>query len=523
MGRVLTNNTSFAYALEATETEGARGIGFLPGEDPGDGGGAISGSPTWKGIEPNEISQFGATISKVARNPIRRARGRQKGTISDLDSAVEFGADLTVDAALDFIEGFMFSNFSNDDLVFRGADAETTGDTYAVPSLSAASAAKLQFSTGEIATYLFASGYAIAGNNGLKTLDTAAVTSGTSVAVAENLVDETAPASARLEIAGAQLGDGEMDLTVAAAVDSVSGRIGTLTFDNVNPQSLGLTVGQIVYVRMTSVIKGYARLTAIGSATLTLDRMDDALVASAPTGATTDIFFGQFVRDVASDNSEFLERSFQFEGAYPGLAANGIDTEYEYAKGNFCSTLAIASELSDKTVFTAAFIGTDTDPPTGSRKTNAGSALVPLGTTAFSTVSDFARLRVFDVDEDGLTTNFKTIEVTIDNNISPEKVLNNLGAKFINFGNFFVDISTQVLFEDGNVLDRIRNNTTVALDMILKNDNGALAFSIPTMTLGDGSKELPVNETVLMNVTAEAFEDPVTGTSLGISFIPSVP
>jgi hypothetical protein len=30
MGRVLTNNTSFRYAIEGTETAGSRAIGFLP-------------------------------------------------------------------------------------------------------------------------------------------------------------------------------------------------------------------------------------------------------------------------------------------------------------------------------------------------------------------------------------------------------------------------------------------------------------------------------------------------------------
>ena len=378
MGRVLTNNSSFAYALEATETEGSRGIGFLPGEDPGDGGGAIAGTPTWELLEPNEIGVFGSTIETVARNPIRRARGRLKGAISNLESSVEFDHDLTKAGFLAFMEGFMFSSFTNVDLIFRAANATVTTDVYTVPALSAAQAAILQ-SDVNIDTLLFASGYAIAANNGLKVLDTDPVTTDTTLAVAETLATETAPANARLEIAGQQLADGEMDLTVVAAVPDVSGRIGTLNFDNVDPSTFGLTVGQFVFVEMTSVIKGYARVTAIDGAggTITIDRMDAALVTSAPTGAVTRLFYGQFLRDVASDNANFLQRSFQFEGDYPGLAANGIDSEFEYAKGNFCSTINITSELNDKTVFGVAFIGTDTDAPTGTRKTNAASALNP--------------------------------------------------------------------------------------------------------------------------------------------------
>jgi hypothetical protein len=522
MGRVLTNNTSFAFAREATETAGSRGIGFLPGEDPGDGGGALAGTPSWKTLEPNEISRFGASITTVARSPIRPQRGRQKGTISDLDSAVEIGADITVDSFLDLAEGFAFSTFSNLDLVFQAADAETTGDSYAVPSLSVAQAAKLQ-SDANGDTLLFASGYLLAANNGLKTLDTAAGSTDIALSVEENLADETAPDNARLEIAGMRLADGEMDLTITAAVDGVSGRIGSLNFDNIVPTTLGLAVGQVVYVRMTSVIRGYARVTAIGAASITIDRMDAALVASAPTGATTSLFFGQFLRDVASADASFLERSLQFEGTYPGLADDGTSDEYVYARGNFCNQLTFDLNLSDKGTLTAAFVGTDTDTPTETRKANAASALAPLGTEAFSTVSDFARLVIQDIDEDALTTDLKSIQLTINNNVSPEKVLNRLGARFINFGNVFVDLTTEILFTSGDVIDRIRENTTVGLDLFLQNNDGAICLSVPAMTMGDGAVSLPVNETVLLGLSGEAFEDPVTGASFGMSYLPSVP
>lgn len=522
IGRILTNNSSFAIAREATESEGSRGIGFLPGEDPGDGGGAISGTPTWFQIEPNDVGRFGSEISTVSRNPIRRSRGRLKGTISDLNSGVEFDADLTKNAFFDFIEGFMFSTFNNSDLIFTAADVGA--GVYTVPALTAAQAAKLQ-SDASVDTLLYASGYATAVNNGLKVLAGDPATSGTSLDVAEAVTTETAPTNAKLEIAGQRFADGVMDLTVAAAVPDVSGRIGTLTCTGVDTSTLGVSVGQIVYVNLTTTVRGYARVTAIDGAsnTITIDRMDAALVDSSPTGATTDLFYGQFVRDVGSDSSNFLQRSFQFEGDYPGLAANGIDSEFEYAKGNFCSTISVSADLSDKATFSAAFVGTDTDTPTGTRKANAASALAALGTTAFSTVADFARLRIDDIDEDGLTSDFKTIELSIDNNVSPEKVLNRLGARFVNFGNFFVDVSSQIIFSDGNVLNRIRQNTTVSLDMYLQNQDGVIAFSISSMTLGDGTKDLPVDETVLLNISGEAFEDPTTGASLGVSFIPSVP
>lgn len=520
MGRVLTNNTSMSLAREGTETVGSRGIGFLPGEDPGDGGGVIPGSPEWKQIEPNDIGTFGSTISTVARNPIRRSRGRLKGTISDLDSAVEFDSDLTKDSFFDLIEGFMFSTFNNDSLIFRAADVGT--GTYTISAATAAQAGVLQ-SDANVDSLLFASGYTTAVNNGLKVLAADVATTDTTVDVVEAVTTETAPANAKLEIAGQRFAAGVASLAVAAAVPDVSGRIGTLTATGVDTSTLGASVGQIVYLIMEGTNQGFARINAIDGAsnTITLDRMDAALIAASPAG-TVDIRFGQFVRDVGSDQLNFLQRSFQFEASYPGLADNDVDTEYEYARGNFCSVLGISSELTDKSTFSAAFVGTDTDVPTGTRKTGAATALAPLGTTAFSTVADFARLRITDIDDDGLTSDFKSIELTIDNNVSPEKVLNRLGARFVNFGNFFVNFESSIIFSDGDVLSRIRQNTTVSLDLFQQNEDGVLAFSIASMTLGDGSKDLPVNETVLLNLSGEAFEDPSTGVSLGVSYIPSV-
>ena len=95
-----------------------------------------------------------------------------------------------------------------------------------------------------------------------------------------------------------------------------------------------------------------------------------------------------------------------------------------------------------------------------------------------------------------------------------------LGAKFINTGNFEVDLEAQLLFTDSAVIDRIRDNTTVTMDFILKNDDGVIVVDIPSMTMGGGDYELPVNESVLLNVTCQAFQDELTGNSIGVSIIP---
>lgn len=518
MGRVLTNNVNMAYAVESS-------LG-------------VAGS-TWYNLEPNEIGAFGATISKVARNPISRNRQRRKGTVTDLDSAVEFDADLTRSAFRDFIEAFVFANGVNVDVTDLSAVAavDTDADRYEISALSSAQADKF-----EIDTLIWATGFSNSGNNGLKSVSadiSAAATDYSEITVNESLTDESSPPTgARISFAGHRMAAGD----APSWTWNGSSKLATLSLSGVGTelQALGLTVGQFVHIgsiatstdtTITNAFQnataddmyGWARVSSFtDSDNVVFDKVDTALQFTDATIATdVDILFGEFFRNVATDNSDYLERSFTFEAEYPNLGSGSTD-EYEYAKGNYCNEFSLELPLTDKASLSFGFIGTDTDTPvsSGSRKTGADSATDPTSTTALNTSADIARLRVTDVDESGLTTDFKSLTITLNNNVSPEKVLGTLGAAYMNTGNFEVDIETQLVFTNSDVITRIKSNTTVTMDFILKNDDGVVAFDIPSMTMGGGEKEYPENESVLINITAEAFKDDTLGTSIGVSTIP---
>ena len=236
------------------------------------------------------------------------------------------------------------------------------------------------------------------------------------------------------------------------------------------------------------------------------------------------MLFGRFVKNVPVDDANFQSQSFQFEAAYPNLD-NPSGDRYEYAKGNFCNTAGFELPLTNKATVSFAFIGTDTEPPvaSGSRATNADSPLSPVQTGAFNTSADIARLRITELDETGLTTDFKSVTLNINNNVSPEKVLGQLGAKFMNTGNFEIDLESQLIFTDYRVVEAIRNNETLTLDFAITNDDGAIVVDIPALTLGGGDREFPVNESVLVNTTAQAFGDATYNASLIVSLFPFVP
>lgn len=514
MGRVLTNNTSLGYTIET-----ALGVA----------------GTVWFLLETNAISNFGADITTVARDPISRNRQRRKGTVTDLDSAVEFDEDLTLSSFRDFIEGFAFVTGINSDVTgLISTAAETTTDTYTIAAINATQAEKF-----EVDTLIWVAGFNTAANNGLKALDLDAVDTATSLAVAENLADEASPpANARISFAGHRVATVDVVTwtwsgAAKQATMNLTG-LGTLLIQ------LGLTVGENIHIgsilnagelvivnafenAAANDMFGYARVVSITADDVVLDKVDAALQFTDATDPATavDILFGEFIRNVATNSAEFLERSFQFEAEFPNLDVGG-GSEFQYALGNFCNTAAFNLPLTDKATVTFGFIGTDTENPVvaGSRKTGASAATNPNDTGAFNTSADIARLRITEVDEDGITTDFKSITMTLNNNVSPEKVLGQLGAKFMNSGNFEVDIEAQLVFTDGVVIDKIRDNETVTMDFILKNADGIIAVDVPAMTMGGGDREFPVNESVLINTTGLAFQDPTLGTSIGISIMP---
>lgn len=511
MARTLSNNFELSFTAESS-------VG-VAGTD-------------WKKLEPNSVGSFGANIQTVARNPISPTRQRRKGTISDLDSAVQFEEDLTLSSFKDFIEGFAFATAVNGDVTDLVSTAtDTTADTFAVSALSAGQAAKFAADA-----LLYAKGFTNEVNNGLHVVDISAVGTDTVINVATNLATETAPATARLSFAGYRIPAAS---TITWDWDS-SSKTATLgcTGTGTILTALGLTAGQFAHIgspdsngdvqnafqnSSANDMYGYARVVSISANAVVFDKVDAALQFDDLTdpAAAIDILFGQFVRNVPTTHSDYIERSFQFEGTYIGLDTGSADM-YSYAKGNYCNQVSFDFGLATKALISYDFVGTDTDSPvsSGSRKAGASSATNPLQTTAFNTTSDIGRLRITEVDETGITTDFKSVKVTLNNNVSPEKVIGTLGAKYMNTGNFEVNIESQLVFTNSLVVNKIRENETVTMDFIVKNDDGAIAIDIPSMTLGGGKVDLPVNQSILINTTGMAFQDATLGTSLGISIFP---
>ena len=531
MGRVHTNRLSFSYKAEES-------LGV-----PGNAG-------AWTVVEPNSFPNFGASITTVERDPISSSRQRRKGSVTDLDSTVEFDSDLTLSSYNDFISSFVFAKQTNDEVMNLNIEsiAADGANLYLITltaPLTAAQVAKLgEFSL--VAT----KGFANAVNNGIFTVDETPANGATTITIFENaansvLIPEVVTGRAELSLGGVAY-DETQPANAQWDYNELTGR-GTFT---VEPATLPvdrdltdyLTPGQFVYLGVRhngtgevnycfetndgQKVCGFARVISVGAKTFTADKLSEALKRDGVAGGIDEIAltFGSFIRNVPSvNNDEYLESSFVFEMAYPNLEADG-ETGYEYAYGNLCNTMAISLPLSDKSTVSFGFIGTDTPPPTDVRLPGADAPNSPIYTEAFNTSADIGRLTINKDDGTSLTTDFKSATLTLSNNVSPEKVLGSLGARFMNTGNFEVSLEAEVLFTDPGVVESIRNNETVSFDVIMtNNDNGAIVIDVPSMTMGDGSRNFPVNETVTLTTTGSAFEDATLGTSIGTSFIAQLP
>ena len=530
MGRVLTNNVQLSvFEEDSLGTAGTSGVT----------------------LEPNTLGTFGATISTIVRNPIQASRQRKKGTITDLDSSAEFEHDLGYDVLKRMMRGFMFAKGLNEDLQdIKASVLAVDGSnnvTLTIPPLAAGVNTKLA-----VTSLVWIDSSATAGNNGLVSIRTAPADQATSLVLGADLGAGSAgeaATDARVSLCGTRIGSSVATTCTWDADNNTLTIAGTAM--GTQATTAGLQVGQLVHIgsiprhggaiqnafhgttssATPNEIYGYGRVKSTSAGGFVLDKVDSTLKFSGtnaentmPTddisATTIDVIFGDFVRPQTAGSANYLEQSYTFELLHPNLgdgSEGSTASSYVYSVGNFCNTIGISLPLNDKATISFAFIGTDTKVPTTARGSVPGSL---TRTEAMNTTNDIARLRLQELDEDGISTDFKSLTFNINNNVSPEKVIANLGARFMNTGEFAISIETQLLFTDPGVLTAIRDNETVTMDFILKNNEGVLGFDIPGMTLGDGSREYPENESVLVNITAETFEDPIFNSAFSFSTIP---
>lgn len=454
----------------------------------------VSGT-LWTVQQPNEISSYSADITKTQRTPISTDRSARKGTVTNVEVAPGFQTDITLDTFHYWGDGFLYSKW-----VGAGAiDIDVTSvdaDSYNVATMGAALAA---------GTLVYATGFTLAANNGLKTVGASSTT--TEIMVSGLTVEASPPVEARLYVVG----------HVAAAGDIAINSNGQLTSTTLDFTTLGLVPGQYVYIDgfTQAVTSKMARVTIIDENTLTLSNSE--FTTEAGTGKTVRLFVSSFVRNVPVDSADFLKTEYTMEARY-----NTTPVIYEYARAVAANQMTINAPLTEKMTMDLTFVAQDLSEPVETPLPGAGYAEF-VANEAYNTVTNLNRVRLTGIDESGLSTYLKDVTVTINNNVSGENVLGVMGAAFTNIGNLEITMDTETVMTDGSVLAAIRNNATVNFELAGVNGDGAFVVNIPAMTLGDGSKNLATGEKVKVTVSGTAHEEETIGYMVGFSLFPYLP
>lgn len=509
MAVVATNQTSFSFAIEETENLGqGNGLGVLPA------------SPEWVELQPDEIPSFGRENTTTQRNPISKNRQPLEPILTDGDVSAEINSDLTVSSFQNFIEATFFSRGTNSDLIFRAADATSTG--YAIEEATPSQASKLQYTLGGPISLVRASNYSGQGNSGIKELSADVLVSDTEIQVA-GLSAEAAPRNSSVEVAGIRAETG--DLAISVVGDSATLSSGNNGSSNpLDFSTLGLSVGQFIHVggvalsNQLSGSLGFGRVRGISPSTLTLDSLSSGLVTASGSGDTVDLLFGNFIRNVASDHPNYLERSFQFEAVLSGLSK-----PYMYVSGAIPASLSMEFPQTDKATMGVSFIAKDEEALTDTRKTNASNALFPVDTSAFATSSGFQRISIKDEAGNALANDFTSVSITVETGASASKVLNTLGAKFINIGSFSIPIEMTLLLSSSELRNSINKNKTVSIEVFAENNDGGIFLDIPSAKIEGSSPSFTKDEQVTVDVTASAFINNILGYTASFSTFSVLP
>ena len=312
----------------------------------------------WQPLDPNSYSDFGGSFTKVARAPINNKRSRFKGVLTDLDSAGGFNIDMTQSNIQDLFQGFVFDQFAEKG---RQVPTAVSATLYTVPSAAAFKANDL----------VFASGFAVAGNNGLKLVTAVAATTITCA----GLAIEVPPATAKIVRVGHQFAaaDGQIDAAGALPIIKTTTK---------NMIELGLVPGELIYIGgdsapmqfATAANNGWARVQSAAANAVVLDKASGVMITDAAAGKTVQIFFGRTLKN--KEGAAIVRTTYQLErtlGAPDDAAPAQVQSEY--IVGAVPNEMTMAIDTADKIMVDMGFMGTDYETRTGVVGVKTGSGM----------------------------------------------------------------------------------------------------------------------------------------------------
>ena len=464
--------------------------------------GVADASAIWRPVEPNSYNDFGGQVTNVARSPILSDRQNKKGVLTDLDASGGFSADLTQEALPDLGQGVFFADLrKKDELVPTSVVAST--DHYVVPSLGTS------YVAGDM---LFATGFSEAANNGLKNVTSS---TGTTVVVSEALVDETVSTVVTIRRVGFVMGSAELDVVINGSGNPVLTRAsGTKDFTD-----FGLLPGEWIWVGgdgatedfVTAANNGLKRVLSVSATEIVLDKSDATMVNETGTGLTIHLYFAPRLLKNESDPTLIVRRTYQLERTLGAPDdAQPAQIQSEYLVGAVASQLQLNVATADKMTFDLSFVGLDVEQYDGVTGVKASSSRPDiLESEAYNSSSDVRRIEMASITPgvEAPTPLFGFIQelnITIDNNLSPNKAVGVLGGFDITAGRFMVSGNLTAYFDNISAMQAIRANDDITLDVHFLKANQGISIDLPLLTIGDGRPNVESDAAITLPISFEA-------------------
>ncbi len=478
--------------------------------------------PVWYPMEPNSYSDFGGQLKTVARNPINPSRQRKKGTITDLDASGGFNQDLTLNNLTRIMQGFFFA-----DIRQKATTAPLTTTTQvAMTAIAAADddyTAAAGLPTSIVANDLvYASGFGVAANNGLKVAS--GTSTGTAISVSDALSDEASPpAAAKVEKCGHQFASGDLSIVI-------SGTLARLTSAAFNMTTLGLIPGEWVYLggdaaatTFGSVNKGLARVGVVAAGYIEFDKTSWVPIADAGAAKTIQLFYGSFLKN-ESDPALIKRRTYNVERTL-GNDDDGVMSEY--LVGAVANEFTINVPQADKVTTDLTFVALDNEQRDGADGVKDGTRPTVAAEECFNTSSDLSRIRLGSVSEtdsfvDPLFAFATELTLMVKNGVTPNKALGVLGGFDTSAGTFEVSGKITVYFANVAAVQAVRNNADITIDMFLAKSNGGMVFDIPLLGLGDGRLAVEQDKAITLPLDMSAAENKFNST-FSLTHFPYLP
>ena len=451
-------------------------------------------TPVWQQLEPSEIGDVGGETTQTSRTIIRPDRQNSRGAITDLSASADFTQELSQNNALELFQGFCFAQahepFTTKPLNSAGTTVACSTDTYTLTDDT--------FDTSSVGAgaLIYAHGFTISANNGLKTVDT----------VADNVITVTSAGGVTTEDAG----DGVIEVvgkTVSATI-SVTGKV-KLGFTDAD--ELGLEIGQWIFVggdtnKFATNGTFYARIGAIEEDGLTLDFTTNPAELSAEDSTTVDLFWGITIHN-EKDIDKIKRTTYTIEERLGFADQENTIPQASYVSGCVPSEITINIENSALSAIQYTFTGCRFYTKKGTLAT--GTRLDPWDEKGYNNANEVYLACLSTVSNDPTKTAPNELfafmssgNISINNNTSENKAVGCLGAFDISVGKFDVTSSPSCYFVDVDVIKSLKENVDVGMQVILARNNEGIIFDIPMMGMGASIPSVSDGEPLTMDLTA---------------------